>query len=72
MLCANTKIELVGEKIAGEKKIETNELVSVESLLNHMDLNDEININSLINTKIRERMWKWIESSLTNITIQNF
>ena len=51
--------------------IETNELVPVESLLNHMDLDDEININSLINTKIREGMWKWIESSPTNI-IQKF
>lgn len=54
MLCANINTESVGEETVGEKRVDTDELRPVESLLNHMDLNDEISINSLINTKIRE------------------
>lgn len=49
MLYANKNVESVGEKT-----IETNKLGPIKSLLNHMDLNNEININSPINTTIRE------------------
>ena len=52
--------------------VETDELGSIESLLNHMDLDDEININNLVNTKIREGMWRWIESSFTNRKVKKF
>ena len=51
MLYANKNVESVGEKT-----IETNKLGPIESLLNHMDLDNEININSPINTKIIEEI----------------
>ena len=72
MLCANINTESVGEKTVGVKMVDTDELGPVESLLNHMNLNDEISINSPINTKIRERKWRWIECSPTNIKVKNF
>lgn len=62
MLYANKNVESVGEKT-----IETNKLGQIESLLNHMDLDNEININSPINTKIREWILRWIESVPSNI-----
>lgn len=72
-ICANTNIELVGEKIVVNKTIETDELGQVKSLLNHMDLHDEIDINTPITTRIRERMWKLIESGAFNIIkVKNF
>lgn len=73
MICANTNIESVGEKIVRNKTIEIDELGLVESLLNHMNLHDEIDINTPITTRIRERMWKWIESGPFNIIkVKNF
>ncbi|KAK9225075.1 hypothetical protein WN943_010116 [Citrus x changshan-huyou] len=45
MLCANINTESVGEETVGEKRVDTDELGPVESLLNHMDLNDKISIN---------------------------
>lgn len=44
MLCANVNTESVCEKTVGEKMVDTDELSPVESLLNHMDLDDEISI----------------------------
>lgn len=51
---ANTYVESVREKTIGEKTIKTNKVDSIESLLNHADLDDEVNINNPINTNIRE------------------
>lgn len=63
----------MGEKIVINKTIETDELGQVKSLLNHMDLHDEIDINTPITTRIRERMWKLIESGAFNIIkVKNF
>lgn len=64
---ANTHVELVREKTIREKTIKTNEVDSIESLLNHADLNDEVNNNNPLNTKIREGMYEWIKSTPANI-----
>lgn len=54
MLCANRNAKSTEEKTIGEYAVEIDKVGLVESLLNHMNLNDEININSPINTNIKE------------------
>lgn len=62
MLCANSNIELVGEK-----NVQTDQLGPMESLLNHMDLDVKTDINTLNNIMIIKGMRKQIESDPANI-----